>query len=263
MSNPSDIPVVILCGGMGTRLKEETGIIPKPMVTIGGRPLLWHLMKFYSAAGFRRFVLCLGYKGEVIKHYFLNYFELTSSFTIEVGANGPAHVVHGSSAEPWSVSCVDTGEQAMTGARIKRVQPYVGASRFMLTYGDGLSDIDLAKLLEFHSSHGKLVTITGVHPPSRFGLLTLDGDRVAHFAEKPQTAHDYINGGFFVCEPGFFDLLEDDDKCTLERKPLERAAEQGELHAFLHDGYWQCMDTMRDRELLEEAWQHGGPWKKW
>lgn len=262
MINPADIPVVILCGGMGTRLKEETGIIPKPMVTIGGRPLLWHLMKFYSAYGFRRFILCLGYKGEVIKHYFLNYFQLTSSFTIEVG-DGRTHIVDGSASEPWSVSCVDTGEQAMTGTRVKRVQSYVGQSPFMLTYGDGLSDIDLGKLLEFHRGHGKLVTVSGVHPTSRFGLLTLDGSRVVHFAEKPHTAHDYINGGFFVCEPGFFDLLEDDDKCTLERQPLERAAEGGQLQAFLHDGYWQCMDTVRDRELLEEAWQHGGPWKVW
>ena len=263
MPSAVDIPVVILCGGMGTRLKEETGIVPKPMVTIGGRPLLWHLMKFYAAYGFRRFVLCLGYKGEVIKHYFLNYFHLASSFTIEVGGSGRTEVVDGSGAEPWSVSCVDTGEQAMTGARIKRVQSYIGSSRFMLTYGDGLSDVDLDSLLAFHAAHGKLVTITGVHPPSRFGLLTLDGTRVAHFAEKPHTAHDYINGGFFVCEPGFFEFLQDDDTCTLERRPLEAVAEHGQLQAYLHDGYWQCMDTMRDRELLEDAWRQGGPWKKW
>jgi len=263
MHSPVDIPVVILCGGMGTRLKEETGIVPKPMVTIGGQPLLWHLMKFYSAHGFRRFILCLGYKGDVIKQYFLNYFHLANSFTIEVGESGRTEVVDASAAEPWSVSCVDTGEQAATGARIKRVQSYVGGSPFMLTYGDGLSDVDLHELLAFHRAHGKLVTITGVHPPSRFGLLTLDGHRVAHFAEKPHTAHDYINGGFFVCEPQFFDYLDDDDACTLERRPLEQAAEHDQLQAFLHDGYWQCMDTMRDRELLEDAWRHGGPWKKW
>lgn len=258
-----DIPVVILCGGMGTRLKEETNIIPKPMVTIGGRPILWHLLKFYSSYGFRRFVLCLGYKGEVIKHYFLNYRHLASSFTIDYIADGAPVIGDDARPEPWTISCVDTGDQAMTGARVKRVQAYVGSSRFMLTYGDGLADVDLDRLLAFHERHGKLVTVTGVHPTSRFGLLTLDGTKVRAFAEKPQTTHDYINGGFFVCEPGLFDYLEDRDDCVLERKPLESVAADGQMEAYLHDSFWQCMDTVRDRESLEEAWSKGSPWKRW
>lgn len=263
MTDFSQIPVVILCGGMGTRLKEETGIIPKPMVTVGGRPILWHLMKYYSSFGCRKFVLCLGYKAEVIKNYFLNYRHLSSSFTIDTGEEGAVRITDDTASEPWSIACVDTGEAAMTGARVKRVQKYVGNSRFMLTYGDGLSDIDLNRVMKFHESHGKAVTVSGVHPPSRFGLLTLEGTRVKEFAEKPKTGHDYINGGFFVCEPKLFDYLEDDDRCVLERKPLERVAADGQMEACLHDGYWQCMDTVRDRDLLEEAWAQGGPWKKW
>ncbi len=258
----NDIPVVILCGGMGTRLKEETATIPKPMVTVGGHPILWHLMKYYSSFGFHRFILCLGYKGEVIKNYFLNFYQLNSSFTIKIGS-GEIPVFAEPKSDPWIISCVDTGERAMTGARVKRIQPYIGNSRFMLTYGDGLCDVDLHRLLAFHESHQKLVTVTGVHPPSRFGLLTLKGTRVVGFAEKSQTAYDYINGGFFVCEPGFFNYLQGNDTCVLEREPLEKAAADGHLEAFLHDSYWQCMDTARDRDLLEETWARGAPWKKW
>ncbi len=257
-----DIPVVILCGGMGTRLKEETETIPKPMVSVGGRPILWHLMKYYSSFGFHRFVLCLGYKGEIIKHYFLNFYQLNSSFTITIGKGETASFIEPSS-DPWTISCVDTGERAMTGARVKRVQPYIGNSCFMLTYGDGLCDLNLNDLLAFHKNHKKLVTVTGVHPPSRFGLLTLKGTQVVGFAEKPQTAHDYINGGFFICEPGFFNYLEDRDSCVLEREPLERVVADRQMEAFLHNSYWQCMDTARDRDLLEEAWAKGAPWKKW
>jgi glucose-1-phosphate cytidylyltransferase len=259
----NDIPVVILCGGMGTRMREETTVVPKPMVTVGGRPLLWHLMKFYSAQGFKRFVLCLGYKAEVIKGYFLNYREMSGSFTVDCAGDSEVVVASRERADHWIVSCVDTGEHAMTGARVRRIRDYVGDSRFMLTYGDGLSDIDLHQLLAAHVAHGKTVTVTGVHPPSRFGLLTLNGDEVVQFAEKPQTQHDYINGGFFVCEPKLFDYLDDDDACVLERGPLERVARDGEMRAFLHSGFWQCVDTIRDRELLEDLWARGGPWKKW
>ncbi len=257
-----DIPVVILCGGTGTRLKEETTTIPKPMVTVGGHPILWHLMKYYSSFSFHRFILCLGYKGEFIKNYVLNFYQLNSSFTIKIG-RGEIATVDQPRSDPWIISCVDTGERAMTGARVKRIEPFVGNSPFMLTYGDGLCDLDLNRLLAFHKNHGKLVTITGVHPPSRFGLLTLEGTRVVKFAEKPQTAHDYINGGFLVCEPRFFDYLQDHDSCVLEREPLERVVADGQMEAFLHDSYWQCMDTARDRDLLEEAWAKGAPWKKW
>lgn len=257
-----DIPVVILCGGMGTRLREETTIIPKPMVTIGGRPILWHLMKYYSAFGYHRFILCLGYKGEEIKNYFLNFYHLNRSFTIKVGEGGAVETAD-TPSEPWTISCVDTGERAMTGARLKRVQSYVGRSRFLLTYGDGLSDVDLNRLVRFHERHKKVLTVTGVHPPSRFGLLTLDGTRVKRFAEKPQTTQDYINGGFFVCEPGFFNYLRDADDCTLEGKPLEQVAADEQMEAYLHQSFWQCMDTARDRELLEEAWAKGAPWKRW
>jgi glucose-1-phosphate cytidylyltransferase len=257
-----DIPVVILCGGMGTRLKEETTTIPKPMVTVGGHPILWHLLRFYSSFGFRRFILCLGYKSEVIKNYFLNFYQLNSSFTITIGG-GEGAVVSEPVTAPWTVSCVDTGEAAMTGARVKRIQSYVGNSRFLLTYGDGLCDVDLHRLLAFHERHKKLISVTAVHPPSRFGLLTLAGTEVVAFAEKPQTANDFINGGFLVCEPGVFDYLKDDDGCVLEREPLNRLAADGQMEAFLHDSYWQCMDTARDRDLLEEAWARGAPWKKW
>lgn len=259
----SNIPVVILCGGAGTRLREETETIPKPMVTVGGKPILWHLMQYYASFGFTRFILCLGYKAEVIKNYVLNLSFLSNSFTIRYGSTPEISGPQGDVVGAWDIACVDTGENAMTGARIKRIQPYVGDGRFMLTYGDGLADVDINELLRFHEARGGLVTVTGVHPPSRFGLLTMEGTRVARFAEKPHTQTDYINGGFFVCEPGVFSYLEDDDACVLERRPLERIADAGELQAFLHDSYWQCMDTMRDRELLEEAWASGAPWKRW
>jgi glucose-1-phosphate cytidylyltransferase len=263
MTPVPDIPVVILCGGGGTRLREETEFIPKPMVTVGGKPILWHLMQYYSSFGFNRFVLCLGYKAEVIKNYFLNFHYTANSFSIRLGPGNVVDVADAQGTPQWTIACVDTGERAMTGARVKRIQPYVGDSRFFLTYGDGLSDVDLHKLLAFHHEHGKLVTVTGVHPPARFGLLVLDGTRVTCFSEKAHGIADYINGGFFVCEPGIFEYLEDDDSCTLEHHPLERIADDGQLEAYLHEEYWQCMDTLRDRELLEEAWAHGAPWKRW
>jgi glucose-1-phosphate cytidylyltransferase len=259
----AEVPVVILCGGAGTRIKEETETIPKPMVTVGGKPILWHLMNYYSAFGFSKFILCLGYKADVIKNYVLNLQYLSNSFTIRYGQAPLINNGGGDVVGSWDIACIDTGESAMTGARIKRVQSFVGDRRFMLTYGDGLSDVDLDALLAFHEKSGGLVTVTGVHPPSRFGLLTLDGNRVRRFAEKAHTQTDYINGGFFVCQPGVFDYLDDDDACVLERTPLERMAADGQMQAFLHEDYWQCMDTMRDRELLEDAWSHGAPWKRW
>lgn len=260
---PADTPVVILCGGAGTRLREETENIPKPMIRIGGKPLLWHLMQYYASYGFTRFILCLGYKAEVIKDYILQLRYLSSSFTVGPGEEPKVDDGDAGVMADWVISCVDTGDAAMTGARVKRIQPYVGERRFMLTYGDGVSDVNLLDLLAFHQSSNALVTVTGVHPPSRFGLLTLNATRVQRFAEKPQAQHDYINGGFMVCETGLFDYLEDDDSCTLEGAPLERVALDGRLQAFLHDSYWQCMDTMRDRELLENAWSAGAPWKRW
>ena len=259
----NDLPVVILCGGSGTRLKEETEFIPKPMVTIGGKPILWHLMHYYSTFGFSRFILCLGYKADVIKNYFLNYHYTANSFSIYLGDNTKVELDGVGRTPSWTISCVDTGERAMTGARVKRIQPYVGDSPFLLTYGDGLCDVDLHDLLDFHRAQGKLLTVTAVHPPARFGLLHLDGPLVKGFVEKAHLEYDYINGGFFVCEPGVFDYLEDDDRCQLERRPLERIAADGEMAAYRHEAFWQCMDTMRDRELLEEAWATGAPWRKW
>ena len=255
-------PVVILCGGAGTRLREQTEFIPKPMVTVGGKPILWHLLQYYSSFGFRQFVLCLGYRAEVIKNYFLNYHLTVSSFSISYGSRTTVEVADAERTPPWTISCVDTGEHAMTGARIKRIQQYVGDRMFMLTYGDGLSDVDLHALLAFHRRHRRLVTVTGVHPPARFGLLRLDGSTVVQFAEKGRALNDYINGGFFVCEPGVFDYCADDDECVFETR-LETVAADGQLEAYRHESFWQCMDTMRDREILEESWATKPPWKRW
>jgi glucose-1-phosphate cytidylyltransferase len=212
---------------------------------------------------FRRFILCLGYKGDVIKQYFLNYNLLANSFTLDLEKGAPPRVVTAENAERWSIAFIDTGEHAMTGARVKRIAPYVGESTFMLTYGDGLADIDLRSLLSFHREHGRLVTVTGVHPPSRFGLLTLEGHSVVRFGEKAYAPNDYINGGFFVCEPGVFRYVDEADACVFEREPLEQLARDGELMAFRHESFWQCMDTVRDRDALEHAWSNGPPWKKW
>ena len=258
------IPVIILCGGLGTRLREETEYRPKPMVEIGGRPILWHIMQLYSHYGFKEFILCLGYKGMMIKEYFLNYQALVSDFTIHLGQVPSVSYLSGWDAVGWSVTLADTGLDAMTGARVKRVQRHVHAERFMLTYGDGLASIDVRALLDFHRARGKMVTITGVRPPSRFGEMSVHNGRVASFDEKPQISEGLVNGGFFVCERSFFDYLSDDDDCVLEQEPLRRAAADGQLAAYEHDSFWQCMDTYREWQLLTKLWESGeAPWKVW
>ena len=239
--------VVLLAGGFGTRLAEYTESIPKPMVPIGGKPILWHIMKSYAHFGHKDFYIALGYKGEMIKDYFLRYRSLNSNFTVDLG-NGDV-TPHQLDTIDWRVTLIDTGEGSMTGGRVKRMQPYINNEAFLLTYGDGLSNIDMNKLLQFHKSHGKMVTVTAVHPTARFGELEIEGSTVRSFLEKPQTGQSWINGGFFVVEPRFFDLLHD-DHTVLEREPLEQAAEMGELMAYHHSGFWQCMDTKRDVDTL-------------
>jgi glucose-1-phosphate cytidylyltransferase len=255
--------VVILCGGFGTRLREETEIKPKPMVEIGEMPILWHIMKTYAWHGFKEFILCLGYKGEKIKEFFYNYEMLSNDFTIELGTNKidihPRHSEHG-----WKVTLVDTGLNAMTGARVKRIERFIEDEHFMLTYGDGVTDLNIKDLLEFHLSHGKIGTVTGVFPPSRYGELLIRDDRVASFAEKPETHMNSINGGYFICSKKFFSYLRDDDSCSLEKEPLEELASDGELMVFNHRGFWQCMDTYRDLKYLLELWEKDkAPWKIW
>lgn len=256
------IPVVILCGGFGTRFREQTESRPKPMIEVCGRPILVHLMSFYAAQGFSDFVLCLGYKADVIKRYFLDYAALNSDFTVNLGAQGSVEF-HRSLAEDWRVTCADTGLNAMTGCRLKRIERFIEGDEFFLTYGDGLSDVDIAKTLEFHRSQGRAATVTAVRPRSRFGEPVAEGDRVSEFTEKPASEHGYINAGFFVMNRKVFSYVTDDESCSLEREPLERLASDGELSMFRHHGFWQCMDTARDLELLEKHWRSGqAPWVK-
>jgi glucose-1-phosphate cytidylyltransferase len=255
------VKVVILAGGMGTRIAEETVTRPKPMVEIGGRPILWHIMSIYAAQGFNEFVVACGYRGTLIKEYFASFFLHHSDFTINL-KDGTRDVLS-AGAPDWRVSVVDTGLDTMTGGRLRRLKPLLDGGTFMVTYGDGLGAVDLKALLAFHRSHGKLATITAVRPPARFGGLSLDGGMVTEFSEKPQSGEGWINGGFFVFEPGVFDLLEG-DATVLEREPLEQLARRGELAGFRHEGFWQPMDTVRERQLLESLWQSGGaPWKLW
>jgi glucose-1-phosphate cytidylyltransferase len=255
------VKVVILAGGLGTRIAEETVTRPKPMVEIGGRPILWHIMSIYAAQGFSEFVVACGYRGTLIKEYFASFFLHHSDFTINL-KDGTRDVLS-VGAPDWRVSVVDTGLDTMTGGRLRRLKPLLDGGTFMVTYGDGLGAVDLKALLAFHRSHGKLATITAVRPPARFGGLSLDGGMVTEFSEKPQSGEGWINGGFFVFEPGVFDLLEG-DATVLEREPLEQLARRGELAGFRHEGFWQPMDTVRERQLLESLWQSGGaPWKLW
>lgn len=253
---------VILCGGMGTRLAEETTLRPKPLVTVGGHPILWHIMNCYGSYGFDRFVLALGYMGATIKEYFLNYYSLDSDLRIDLKTGAVDHIRP--SRRDWQVELVDTGADSMTGGRLHRLESLLRRDgTFMLTYGDGVCDVDIERLVAFHRSHGKLATITAVRPPARFGGMDFDGDRVVEFREKPQTGEGWINGGFFVFEPQVFDYLAG-DATVLEGAPLENLAKDGQLMAYKHDGFWQCMDTVRDRQLLEALWAGGrAPWKKW
>ncbi len=252
---------VILAGGLGTRLSEETGRIPKPMIEIGGKPILWHIMKIYSRYGIHDFVICLGYKGYVIKEYFANYLLHVSDITLDI--KGGSMEIHQNAAEPWRISLIDTGPETMTGGRLKRVAPHVQDSTFCLTYGDGVSDLDIGELIETHERHGKLATVTTITPPSRFGVLQVESDLVTGFAEKLSTGQRPINGGFFVLEPAVIDYIEG-DQTIWERDPLERLAAEGELVAFQHDGFWQPMDTLREQRLLDDMWLNGeAPWKVW
>lgn len=258
----NDVKVVVLCGGLGTRLAEETQVRPKPMVEVGGRPILWHIMKIYEKHHFNNFVLALGYKGEVIKDYFLNYHARQSDLTVHLKSGQVDYSNPG--AEDWHVSLIDTGAATLTGGRLLRLRSQLqSGGTFMLTYGDGVSDIDVDKLLAFHRTHGRLATVTAVRPPARFGNLQMEDNCVSRFEEKPQTGEGWINGGFFVFEPEVFDYLED-DMTILEKAPLERLASDGQLMAYKHLGYWQSMDTLRDKQALEELWNKGGaPWKVW
>ncbi len=256
------IPVVILAGGLGTRLSEETGLKPKPLVEIGGQPILWHILKIYGHYGFREFVIALGYKGHFIKEYFLNYYSFKNDITVEV-KSGRVEVREERDTEDWLVHLVDTGSATMTGGRVKRVASLVRNGTFMLTYGDGVADVDITDLLAFHRREGRLATVTAVRPPARFGEMILADGAVTRFTEKPQIGEGWINGGFLVLEPSVFDYLEGDDS-SLEANALESLARDGQLMAFKHDGFWQCMDTLRDKRYLEGLWQKGqAPWKKW
>ncbi len=253
--------VVILAGGFGTRLSEETVVKPKPMVEIGGKPILWHIMNIYSAYGFNEFIIALGYKGEMIKEYFLNYYYNQSDLIIDLKSGKVS--AENNNFKDWVVHLVDTGLNSMTGGRLHRLKDRLKGETFMLTYGDGVSNVDLKKLVEFHEFHGKIATVTAVRPSARFGGMKFDGNNVIEFTEKPQTGEGWINGGFFVFEPAVFDYLHGDDT-VLEADPLENLAKDGQLMAYKHEGFWQCMDTLRDKKLLEELWESGNaPWKVW
>jgi glucose-1-phosphate cytidylyltransferase len=253
--------VAILAGGFGTRLAEETEIRPKPMVEIGGRPILWHIMMHYSFYGYNNFVIALGYKGDYIKRYMVDYCSLQSDLTVNL-KNGDVRAHHNHNQD-WTVELIDTGIKTQTGGRIKRLKPYLGQETFMLTWGDGVSDLNLHDLVDFHHSHGKLATLTAVRPPARYGYMMFDENRVTKFMEKPQIVEGWINGAFFILEPGVFDYI-DGDETVWEREPLERLAQDGQLMAYKHTSFWQCMDTLREKYILESLWESGeAPWKIW
>ena len=253
--------VVILAGGLGSRLSEETVVKPKPMVELGGKPILWHIMKIYSHYEINDFIICLGYKGYLIKEYFANYFLHMSDVTLNLRNNEVK--VHQNSSEPWTVTLVDTGAETMTGGRLRRVRDHIGDETFCFTYGDGVGDIDVGRLVQFHEEQGSLATLTAVQPPGRFGVIDLDAEKIRGFEEKPAGDGGWINGGFFVMEPKVIDLIQD-DQTILEREPLEALARTGQLSAFKHDGFWQPMDTLRDKIYLDDLWNSGrAPWKVW
>ncbi len=252
---------IILAGGLGTRLQEETTVIPKPMVEISGWPILWHIMNIYAAYGYNEFVIALGYKGNIIKQYFLNYHHLRNSLSIHLGSGNI--FVHDGNREGWTVHLIDSGIETQTGGRIKRLAPWLREEPFMLTYGDGVADINMHELVAFHQKHGKLATVTAVRPPARFGGLRFSGELVTEFVEKPQIGEGWINGGFFVLNPQVLDYIVGDET-IFEREPLERLAKDGQLVAYRHEGFWQCMDTLRDVRLLQSLWESGkAPWKVW
>jgi glucose-1-phosphate cytidylyltransferase len=252
---------VILAGGLGTRISEESHLRPKPMIEIGGKPIIWHIMKIYSSYGVNEFVICLGYRGYMIKEYFANYFLHMSDVTIDMARNEVE--VHQKGAEPWRVTLIDTGENTMTGGRIKRAGAHIGDHDFFLTYGDGVSDVNIGQSLDFHRAHGRLATVTAVRPQARYGALALDGSRVTSFVEKPAEGGGLINGGFFVLSPRVIDYIDGDDT-PWEGAPMERLTSEGKVHAYVHGGFWQAMDTLRDKNLLEDLWRSGSaPWKVW
>ena len=259
----AEMPVVILCGGQGTRLREETESRPKPMVEIGGKPILWHILKHYGHHGFQRFTLCLGYKGWVIKEYFLRFHENLRDFTVAMDS-GDVEFHNHLGRENWRVTCAETGEDAATGARLYRVRDYLDAQTFCFTYGDAVSNVDLDALLEFHHREGRIATVTGVRPASRYGELSVDGTRVVEFAEKPTVGEGVVSGGFFVFDRRIFDYMDDDPQLFLERRPLQKLAREGQLSVYLHEGFWHSMDTYRDYLALNEMWKGGAPeWRVW
>lgn len=251
---------VILAGGLGTRISEESHLKPKPMIEIGGKPVLWHIMKSYSHYGINDFIICLGYKGYVIKEYFANYFLHMSDVTFDMASNRME--VHQGNAEPWRVTLIDTGQDTLTGGRLKRVREHVGEETFCFTYGDGVADIDLQSLIDFHRAHGRHATVTAIQPPGRYGALDMDASVVRTFQEKPAGDGAWINGGYFVLEPSVFDYIEG-DHMSWESQPLQRLASEGQLMAYQHGGFWQAMDTLRDKNHLEELWNDSPPWKLW
>jgi glucose-1-phosphate cytidylyltransferase len=256
--------VVILCGGLGTRLREETEFRPKPMVQIGDRPILWHIMNIYATQGYQDFILCLGYRGQQIKEYFYQYEIMANDFQVTLGLKDSLQIFHNHSEKGWRVLLADTGEKALKGARLKRIERYVDSEHFMVTYGDGVANIDLSRLMAFHRSHGKIATLTGVKPIARFGELQVNGDHVANFIEKPQVAQGLINGGYFVFHRKVFDYLKDREDCDLEYGTLEQLAREGELMVYRHEDFWACMDNQRDMDYLNRLWTEGqAPWKVW
>lgn len=254
--------VVILAGGFGTRISEESHLKPKPMIEIGGKPILWHIMKLYSRYGYNDFIICAGYKQDYIKDYFYNYYLRCSDVTFDYTDNGRM-TVHNSDTDPWKVTVVDTGLNTMTGGRIKRIGKYIGNETFMVTYGDGVSDVPIDKVVEFHKKHGKIATLTAVHPDGRFGIMDVDGDAIKAFREKSTQDTGWVNGGFMVLEPEVLDYIKD-DTIMFEREPVEKLCADGQLMAYKHKGFWHCMDTLRDKEALEKYWNSGkAPWKTW